>query len=202
MINPNITFLAVLILFHSIADFVLVREKNGINGNGHIEILKCIMPNVLAFSIPSAIVTFFYVGLNTSIFVFLIFSISHLIIDIIKIRYDTLKAFVLDQIAHISLIIAVWSWLFPWGSREFSLQGYLAEPVSMCIIVVLLGYISIFIPASIFISKLIEILISHATDDQGGIPCCRKVHWLYRTLFNTYIYTTPPIYCNRSFNYC
>ena len=185
--NAGISFLVLFVFFHMIADFVLVPDDRIGRGLNFRYTSIYLYLNASVFSLLSSTFVYFYFGLTKSIILVVLFFILHLIIDIVMLRCDTLKCFILDQIMHIIVIIAVWIWLFPPASTMFSIQSCLINPTLICIIVVLLGYVIIFRPGGIIVSKLIKPFAQTANVNAGIISGGKWIGYIERCLILTFI---------------
>ena len=154
-----LSFLVYLIFSHIISDFVLQPDKWVKDKEDHKSRSKYLYLHAFVAAILAGIASALFFNLYATAFVVVLTLLSHLLIDLMKTHFDnTLKSFLFDQLGHFSVIIIIVSLLFPlnWHQDVSFFKNWLSSSTVICLVVVLAGYIILFRPASIFISKLVE----------------------------------------------
>ncbi|MEN8119026.1 MAG: DUF3307 domain-containing protein [Bacteroidota bacterium] len=104
----------------------------------------------------TGILAYLFMGHYTHIWVPLIISGTHLLVDIIKsyLKNDNLWLFILDQIIHLLVIILCWLGFTKQFGITLSLINDFSDNTALW--VVILGYILMTIPLSVLISKITQ----------------------------------------------
>jgi hypothetical protein len=111
--------------------------------------------------------------------------ISHYFIDIAK-SYSNkgVVPFLLDQIAHITVIIAISIWLT--DNQQFA-DNVMALLSSAKVLWIIAGYLIILSPSAVFIRMMLERLTNHFSSD-GSLPLAgQSIGMLERVLMLTFI---------------
>jgi len=118
MVVSEHTYLMIIPLFtaHALTDFVLQSEEDV--GRKHLPLV------LFKHSFLTAITSYIFVGLWRMWAIPVAILISHLVIDYIKVKIsrDDLKIFLIDQLAHIIVIVAVS--VFLTMANQFSITSY------------------------------------------------------------------------------
>lgn len=183
--------LVALIIGHLLADFYWqpmswVNDRN----TRHFKAKKLYF-HVLVHGLISAIVIAFWeytVGwqqLSSVLLATGIIVISHYFIDIAK-SYSNkgVVPFLLDQIAHIIVIIAISIWLTDNQQFTNNLMALLTNSNALWVIA---GYLIILNPSAVFIRMMLERLTNHFSSD-GSLPLAgQSIGMLERVLMLTFI---------------
>lgn len=183
--------LVALIIGHLLADFYWqpmswVNDRN----TRHFKAKKLYF-HVLIHGLISAIViafweyTFGWQQLSSVLLATSIIVISHYFIDIAK-SYSNkgVVPFLLDQIAHIIVIIAISIWLTDNQQFTNNLMALLTNSNALWIIA---GYLIILNPSAVFIRMMLERLTNHFSSD-GSLPLAgQSIGMLERVLMLTFI---------------
>ena len=182
------SFLIYLIFSHIISDFVLQPDKWVKDKEEHKSRSKYLYLHAFVAATLAGIASALFFNLYTTAFVFVLTLLSHLIIDLIKTHFNnTLKSFIFDQLGHFAVIIIILSLLFPlnWHQEISFLKIWLSSSTVICLIVVLAGYIVLFRPASILISKLVESWRPEFKDSDGLKNAGKYIGYTERLLIYT-----------------
>ncbi|WP_213608587.1 DUF3307 domain-containing protein [Pseudoalteromonas sp.] len=183
--------LVALIIGHLLADFYWqpmswVNDRN----TRHFKAKKLYF-HVLIHGLISAIViafweyTFGWQQLSSVLLATSIIVISHYFIDIAK-SYSNkgVVPFLLDQIAHIIVIIAISIWLTDNQQFTNNLMALLTNSNALWVIA---GYLIILNPSAVFIRMMLERLTNHFSSD-GSLPLAgQSIGMLERVLMLTFI---------------
>jgi hypothetical protein len=99
-------------------------------------------------------------GFNLPVWMAILAGLTHFLIDIIKIKLDkkkTILAFVLDQLAHVSVIIILWLFLTKKWDVIYKVTSQLASDYKVMLIAC--GYVLLIWPAGILIKMFINKLL-------------------------------------------
>lgn len=99
-------------------------------------------------------------GFNLPIWMAILAGLTHFLIDVIKIKLDknkTILAFVIDQLAHVSIIIILWIFLIKKWDVIYKVTSQLASDYK--VMLVACGYFLLIWPAGILIKLLINKLL-------------------------------------------
>ena len=183
--------LAALIIGHILADFFWqpmswVNDRN----TRHFKATKLYL-HVLVHGITSAIIitlweyTFGWQQASNVLIATLAIVISHYFIDIAK-SYSNkgVVPFLLDQIAHIAVLIALSIWLTDNNSFIANIYTMLTTPKVLWIVC---GYLIILNPSAVFIRMMLERLTSNFSSD-GSLPLAgQSIGMLERILMLSFI---------------
>ncbi|WP_024609891.1 DUF3307 domain-containing protein [Pseudoalteromonas sp. TB64] len=183
--------LAALIIGHILADFFWqpmswVNDRN----TRHFKATKLYL-HVLVHGITSAIIitlweyTFGWQQASNALIATVAIVISHYFIDIAK-SYSNkgVVPFLLDQIAHIAVLIALSIWLTDNNSFIANIYTMLTTPNVLWIVC---GYLIILNPSAVFIRMMLERLTSNFSSD-GSLPLAgQSIGMLERILMLSFI---------------
>jgi hypothetical protein len=183
--------LVALIIGHLLADFYWqpmswVNDRN----TRHFKAKK-LYYHVLVHGITSAIVvalweySFGWQQLSSVLLATSIIMISHYFIDIAK-SYSNkgVVPFLLDQIAHITVLIVISIWLT--DNQQFT-NNFMALLFNEKVLWVITGYLIILSPSAVFIRMMLERLTNHFSSD-GSLPLAgQSIGMLERVLMLTFI---------------
>jgi len=177
-----------LLLAHLIGDFFLQNRKI-LDG----KLLKGKVKSILYHFIHSlihAILTYLFVAIWTEWRVAFLIFVSHISIDLIKSRQksESVKAFILDQLAHILVILVLWVFYFEGIEKDnlVILSEYLKSPVLWAIIG---AYLLILRPTSIFINQFFKQWEVSKISQGGLLNAGKWIGYIERFLILTFILT-------------
>lgn len=184
------SFLIYLIFSHIVSDFVLQSDRCINDKESHKSKSKLLYIHALIVGILAGIISTPFFDLNIAFLIGLAFFLSHLIIDLIKVHFkNTLKSLIVDQLAHFAIIMAIWLLVFPiaLSPNVSNFKIWLSSSIVICIIVVLSGYIVLFRPSSIFISKLVESWKLEIDDSESLANAGKHIGYVERLLIFTLV---------------
>ncbi|MXV15606.1 DUF3307 domain-containing protein [Hufsiella ginkgonis] len=174
----GITILLKLLAAHLLGDFIFQGRKDAEAKNRKILTLALVKHLLIHAACILALFLF-----NIDYLVVIVILVSHLLIDMGKIGYHLrlrkaqerdpgmdvqhrpLIAFALDQAAHVVVIVACWAWT----TGQYSALG---QPLPAKIWIVLVAYLAVSLPASVFISICVKRWEEPVT---GGLPNAGKL---------------------------
>ncbi len=177
-----------LLLAHLLTDFVLqpnswIKHKRKYKAKSYFLIIHVLMAGVLTVVFLQKL-EWWYIGL--------VISVTHFLIDWWKLnqKKDNLKYFILDQLFHLIIIVAVWLYLINGFSNILPFLKELLNSIGL--LVVIGAYLFVIFPAGFLIGKATkkwqnEIKESHqknSLDDAG-----RYIGIFERILVLTFILT-------------
>lgn len=184
------TFL-LLLLAHLIADFYLQSHSWIIDKVKYKEKSLGLFKHILVHLVLSLLVLLGTQELNANILIaLLIIVLSHYLIDIWKTYMGfTTKFFVLDQLAHILVIVAVSLWLS--GIDAQAIMVFIIEKFSSNYIIVLMAYLFAYKPLSILIQLLMRPYLiqfdSNKNENHGLEKAGEYIGGLERFLIITFV---------------
>lgn len=120
----------------------------------------------------------------------LVIFVTHFIIDIIKVKWfsNSTVAFIIDQLAHIAVIVGLW-WII--YADQGTAQTWLGNLLlSQKFWVVLIGYMLVFKPASLLIGMFIRSWTPVNNAQLQGMPNAGKwIGYIERVLVLTFVIT-------------
>ncbi|WP_010227645.1 DUF3307 domain-containing protein [Gillisia marina] len=177
-----------LLLAHLLTDFVLqpnswIKHKRKYKAKSHFLIIHALIAGVLTVVFLQKL-EWWYIGL--------VISVTHFLIDWWKLnqKKDNLKYFILDQVFHLIIIVAVWLYLINGFSNILPFLKELLNSIGL--LAVIGAYLFVIFPAGFLIGKATkkwqnEIKESHqknSLDDAG-----RYIGIFERILVLTFILT-------------
>jgi len=181
----NIALLLRLLTAHFIADFALQTNRLNAgkqrNAHGRVQWL-CI------HSLEQAVLTWLLSGMWTCWVIPVVIFVTHLTIDFIKTHYTDsgLTAFLIDQLAHITVIVVLWMALQGSATEVWAwLTQHLSSPRLWAVVLALL---LMFKPASIVVTLFTRRWSNTLSSDGNSLPDAGKwIGYLERVLIVTFI---------------
>ncbi|WMW24989.1 DUF3307 domain-containing protein [Methanolobus sediminis] len=170
----NVSLLARLLLSHVLADFVFQNQtmvSNRFENKWHSKWLYIhgILAGILAYVLSEAYVF---------IWLFLAYTISHIVIDGFKsTRKDNLTWFILDQLAHLLIIVVVWAMISGPGNIVSGISFVQLNNTGIWLL--LLSYVIVIWPSGILIGKFTEPW-HHDKDGEEGEGLFNAGLWIGR----------------------
>lgn len=151
--TSDLLFLILLIYTNVLADFVLQPDKWAQDKRNRKFKSKYLYLHVLIVALLTGVASLLFVELNTAAAIFAIIFVSHLMIDSITARYgESASALIIDQGAHLAVILSIWAFLF--NPDVSHILNYLTYPTLTHISILLLGYTVVLHPSGIIISRI------------------------------------------------
>ena len=152
MTQMEILLLIRLIVAHLLTDFVFQNDSwvKGKYKDGWYS------KYLYAHGAVAGILAYLFSGLWTLIWIPVIIAVTHTIIDGIKTKYDdNIKSFLLDQLVHLAVILAIWLWIITPSPEDYAVfEQIFLHGINFWII--LTAYLVIIWPSSVLINKLTE----------------------------------------------
>jgi hypothetical protein len=153
MLTPmEISLLIRLIIAHLLTDFVFqsnswVNQRFKDGWHSRYLYLHGVIAGILAY---------LFSGLWSFIWIPIAIAATHIVIDGLKTKYkDNIQLFLLDQLGHFAVILAIWLWIINPGPEDMAVLAQTFLP-GIKIWVIVAAYLIIIWPSSVLISKLTE----------------------------------------------
>ena len=167
--------LLILVAAHFIADFTLQPAVLAIKKTNNV---KFLLLHSLIYAVVFAVFGFVSVKFKAMIWGYLIIILSHCTFDWLRqkidhkfyVRYVLFGSFVLDQLLHLAVIIAVYFGFNMRGNMTVLLSKCLAWENVREIIVCIVIFIIIWDPASVFVKKLFAYLADGNEPENNDEP--------------------------------
>ncbi|MBR4828405.1 MAG: DUF3307 domain-containing protein [Muribaculaceae bacterium] len=183
----NLIILLKLLSAHIIADFFLQfdwlcqgKQEKGIRG------LKAQTIHALIHAVCAYLLLANWVGWLIPLVIF----ITHFIIDIVKVKWFSKStiAFLIDQAAHIAVIVGLWWMMY---ADNATLQTWLCSQIlTQRFWILFIGYMLIFKPASLLIGMFIKGWAPSNSMQLQGMPNAGKwIGYIERVLVLTFVIT-------------
>ena len=185
----EISLLIRLIIAHLLSDFVFqsdswvnLRFKDGWHSK-----------HLYLHGIIAGILAYFFSGLWNYIWIIFVVAITHILIDGIKAKYENnIQSFLIDQLGHFMVLLAIWIWIINPKSEDIEVLKQIVLPGTK-IWVIVAAYLIIIWPTSVLISKLTEkwsgLIEKENTvkKDESLEKAGRWIGWLERFLILTFV---------------
>jgi len=171
-----------LVCAHICSDFILQTDR--INEGKHAGSRKGLLYLSLHSAIHAVVAYIFIAQWNLYVIPVVIFF-SHFIIDLVKCRFgESVTVFLLDQMAHLIIILALWLCLFASGTSTSALYTYVNNPNLW---VILTAYLLMLKPSSILLSQFLRRWMPQSTNAQSLPNAGKWIGYLERILVMTFI---------------
>ncbi|MBP1908388.1 DUF3307 domain-containing protein [Methanolobus bombayensis] len=173
-VNLDVSLLARLLLSHVLADFVFQNQKmvsDRFKNKWHSKWLYI-------HGILAGLLAYIFSGEYGFIWLFLIYTVSHIAIDGFKsTRQDNLKWFILDQFAHLLTIVLVWAVIIGFENIISGIPFNQLNSTNTWILI--LAYFIVIWPSGILIDKFTEPW-HHDKDGEEGEGLFNAGLWIGR----------------------
>lgn len=176
-----------LLFAHILSDFVFQCDKICDGKQGKTK--KKYAYQLLHSSIH-ALMAYLFVADWSNWIIPLVIFVSHLLMDYIKVEYmkKDVTSFVIDQLVHIAVIVILWLSLFEHDGR-FCQELFKTEWNSLNIWSIIIAYLLILKPASVFLSLFIKKWTPSATTEKSLPNAGIWIGYFERILILTFILT-------------
>jgi len=148
----EISLLIRLIIAHLLTDFVFQSDSwvnRRFKDRWHSRYLYI-------HGVIAGILAYLFSGLWSLIWVPFVIAATHIVIDGLKAKYENnVQSFLLDQLGHFAVILAIWVWIINPGPEDIAVLEQ-AILTGTEIWVIIAAYIIVIWPSSVLISKLTE----------------------------------------------
>lgn len=174
-----------LLFAHVLSDFVFQSDKIC---EGKQEKASTKYVYQLLHSFIHALTAYLFVGDWSNWIIPLVIFVSHTLMDYIKVEFmkKDVASFVTDQLVHIIIIILLWSVLFDY-SGGFCQEFFRTEWNSMNVWAVVIAYLLILKPTSVFLSLFIKRWTPSATAEKSLPNAGKWIGYFERILILTFI---------------
>lgn len=191
------TVLVWLLLAHVLADFYLqpktwVEQREQGQAGG---LWSALLKHALVHALCTALALFAAMAMNQlsvawpAVMAWAVIVCSHLLIDWLKSRFaPSTTAFLLDQLAHGLIIVAVWAWLT--GFTPFVMAWSLGVLLQREMLVILIIYLLAGRPASFFTAMVLRrqaLALAEQTQSQGLVEAGRLIGYVERWLIVSFV---------------
>ena len=176
-----------LLFAHILSDFVFQCDKICDGKQGKTK--KKYAYQLLHSSIH-ALMAYLFVADWSNWIIPLVIFVSHLLMDYIKVEYmkKDVTSFVIDQLVHIAVIVILWLSLFE-HDGSFCQELFKTEWNSLNIWSIIIAYLLILKPASVFLSLFIKKWTPSATTEKSLPNAGKWIGYFERILILTFILT-------------
>lgn len=176
-----------LLFAHVLSDFFFQSDKICDGKQGKTK--KKYVYQLLHSSIHASMAYLFVADWGNWIIPLVIF-ISHILMDYIKVEYmkKDVASFFIDQLVHIAVIVVLWLSLFD-HEGEFYQEFFKTEWNSLNIWVVVIAYLSVVKPTSVFLSLFIKKWTFSETVEKSLPNAGKWIGYFERILILTFILT-------------
>ncbi|MCE8423719.1 MAG: DUF3307 domain-containing protein, partial [Candidatus Methanoperedens sp.] len=142
---------------------------------------------VMRVTIIAGLFAYLFSGLWFFIWIPAAVSITHILIDGIKIKYkDNVRSFLIDQAGHFLVLFFIWLWIINPESEDINFLAHFLLP-GLKLWVIIVAYIVIIWPSSVLINKITEKWRLNISGDESLENAGKWIGILERFLILTFV---------------